>query len=189
MPLPDVITPNAVPAPRRRAGKVLAPLSHRGFRLYFLARLLSWTGTGVAPVALAWAVLRQGGGPTGLGLVLAAGTAPQLLLLPVGGVSADRWPRTRVLAVTNGACACVQALACVLLWSRAGGIWWLAVLSALCGGAAAFSVPAGAGVLPELVPDGLRGQANALLKLVQTTVKVGARPSGPYWWDSPPRPA
>lgn len=195
MPVQDLVAPRTGPSPRRPAGKVFTPLSERAFRLYFWARLLSWTGTAIAPVALAWAVLGQGGGATGLGIVLATGTAPQLLLLPVGGVAADRWPRTRVLTVTNTVCASAQTLAAVLLGSRTGGTWWLAVLSAVCGTASSFSVPAGAGVLPELVPNDLRQPANALLKLAQTTVKVGGPAFGalvvgatsPAWvigWDA-----
>lgn len=54
--------------------------------------------TAIAPIALASAVLDDlGGSGSDLGLVLAAGTVPLVLLLLVGGVRADRLPRQRVM--------------------------------------------------------------------------------------------
>ncbi len=199
MPAPLLSAPRTVPPapgrPRRTARQAFAPLGRPAFRRYFAARLLSWTGTALAPVALAWGVLGLGAGAGGLGVVLAADTAPQLLLLLVGGVVADRWPRTRVLTVTNLACASAQATAALLLGTGAVAVWQLAGLAAVCGTAAAFSVPAGSGMLPDLVPGALRQEANALLKLAQTTVKVGGPALGaavvaltsPAWvigWDA-----
>ncbi len=183
------------PPAYRRVRAAVAPLSQPAFRWYFSARLLSWTGTAVAPVALAWGVLGLGAGVGGLGLVLAAGTAPELLFLLVGGVVADRWPRTRVLTVTNLVCAAAQLLAASLLWSGAAEVWQLAGLSAVCGTASAFSVPAGAGLVPALVPGELRPAATALLKTAQITVKVGGpalgsvvvelgSPAGVIGWDA-----
>ncbi|MFF5307616.1 hypothetical protein ACFY5F_50590 [Streptomyces sp. NPDC013161] len=51
----------------------------------------------MVPIGLAFAVLNLGGGATGLGLVLAAGVVPQILLLLIGGVVADRWSRATLM--------------------------------------------------------------------------------------------
>ncbi|MEV5983666.1 MFS transporter [Streptomyces sp. NPDC052051] len=83
----------------REAG---APLAIRPYRLHFTARMLSWTGSAVAPIGLAFAVLHIGGGPGALGAVLAASVVPQILLLLVGGVVADRLPRDRVMVAVVG---------------------------------------------------------------------------------------
>jgi hypothetical protein len=48
------------------------PLTERPFRLLWLGRTCSSIGNSLIPVALAFAVLRIGGGATGLGIVLAA---------------------------------------------------------------------------------------------------------------------
>lgn len=190
---------SAAPVPRvgwsvrlRAAG---APLAVRPYRLHFAARMLSWTGSGVSSIGLAFAVLYIGGGPTGLGLVLAAGIAPQILLLLVGGVVADRWSRARVMVWTNAVSALAEAAAAVLLFTGSAQVWHLVAMATVCGAASAFFTPAAGGVVVEVVPAEMRHAANALLKLGQNTVKV-AGPAlggvlvavvGPGWvigWDA-----
>ncbi|MEU7159180.1 MFS transporter [Streptomyces chrestomyceticus] len=157
---------------RTRLREAGAPLAVRAFRLHFMARMLSWSGSAVAPVGTAFAVLRLGGGASGLGLVLAAALAPQILLLLIGGVLADRWSRATVMVWTNILSATAQGGAAVLLWSGAAQVWHLVVVSALCGAASSFFTPAAGGVVVEVVPAELRYAANALLKIGQNTVKV-----------------
>ncbi|MFK0110907.1 MFS transporter [Streptomyces sp. NPDC091217] len=180
---------------RARLGVAGAPLAHRGFRLHFTARLLSWTGSAVAPLALAFAALGMGGGPRALGVVLAAGVVPQLALLPVGGVVADRLDRARVMVWSNLACALAEALAVVLLVRGAARVWELAVMAAVCGAAGAFFAPAADGAVAEVVPAGQRHTANALLKFGQNTGKMASpalggaliTAAGPAWaigWDA-----
>lgn len=122
-----------------------APLAIRSYRLHFAARMLSWTGSAVSSIGLAFAVLYIGGGATGLGLVLAAGIAPQILLLLVGGVVADRWSRARVMVWTNAVSALAEATAAVLLFTGSAQVWHLVAMAAVCGAASAFFTPAAAG--------------------------------------------
>ncbi|MBD0742979.1 hypothetical protein BG418_01295 [Streptomyces sp. CBMA152] len=153
----------------REAG---APLKVRPYRLHFTARLLSWTGSAVSPIGLAFAVLHIGGGATALGMVLAASVVPQILLLLVGGVAADRLSRARVMVWSNITCAVAEGIAMVLLWSGQARVWHLVIMSTACGAAAAFFTPAAGGIVVEVVPAELRHAANALLKIGQNTVKV-----------------
>ncbi|MET7715328.1 MFS transporter [Streptomyces sp. NPDC005407] len=76
-------------------------MSSGPFLIHFTARMLSWTGSAVAPIGTAFAVLHLGGGASGVGLVLAAGMAPQILLLLIGGVVADRFSRAQVMVWAN----------------------------------------------------------------------------------------
>ncbi|WP_328868692.1 MFS transporter [Streptomyces sp. NBC_00287] len=154
----------------REAG---APLAIRPYRLHFTARVLSWTGSAVSPIALAFAVLHIGGGTGALGLVLAASVAPQILLLLVGGVVADRLPRARAMVWSNVVCALAEGLAAVLLWSGSARVWHLVLMSGICGAASAFFTPAAGGIVKEVVPPEARHAANALLKIAQNLVKVG----------------
>jgi len=190
-------SPTAVPriglGTRLRAA--CAPLAVRPYRIHFSARLLSWTGSAVAPIGLAFAVLGLGGGATGLGLVLAASVVPQILLLLVGGVVADRWSRATVMLWSNVVSAAAETAAALLLWTGAAAVWHLVVTSAVCGAASAFFTPAAGGVVVEVVPKEMRHQANALLKIGQNAVKVGGPAiggavvaiAGPAWtigWDA-----
>lgn len=180
---------------RERLREATAPLTHRGFRLHFTARLLSWAGSAVASLALAFAALDVGGGPRALGVVLAAGVVPQLALLPVGGVVADRFDRARVMVWSNLACALTQAVAVVLLMSGTAEVADLAVTAGVCGAAGAFFGPAADGAVAEVVPCGQRHTANALLKFGQNAGKVASpalggvlvAAAGPAWaigWDA-----
>ncbi|MFE9905147.1 MFS transporter [Streptomyces achromogenes] len=114
--------PSHVSTGRPESGRPAPPLAIRPYRLHFTARLLSWTGSAVAPIGLAFAVLRIGGGPGALGTVLAASAVPQILLLLVGGVAADRLPRDRVMVWSNVVCAVAEAAAVLLLVPRAGHV-------------------------------------------------------------------
>lgn len=178
-----------------RVREAAVPLTVQPYRLHFMARLLSWMGSAVAPIGLAFAVLHIQGGAGGLGLVLAAGMAPQILLLLVGGVVADRWSRARVMVWSNIVCFVAEGVAALLLYAGAARVWHLAAMSAVCGAASAFFTPAAGGVVVEVVPAEMRHAANALLKIGQNTVKVGGPAlggvlvavAGPAWvigWDA-----
>jgi MFS family permease len=95
----------------------------------------------VAPIGLAFAVLR-----------IAASVVPQILLLLVGGVAADRLPRQRVMVWSNVVCAVAEAAAALLLVSGTARVWHLVTMSAVCGAAGAFFTPAAGGIVVEVVP-------------------------------------
>jgi MFS family permease len=171
------------------------PLRIPLFRRHVTARVLSWTGTAVSPVALAFAVLHIGGGSQGLGLVLAAEMGSLLLMLLIGGAVADQVSRTRVLAVANAGAGAGQGLAALLVASGQARVWHLVVLAVVGGVTSAFSGPAASGVVREVVPVDELQQANALLRLAQNTVKAGGPALGgalvavvgPAWaigWDA-----
>jgi MFS family permease len=73
----------------------LDALREREFRLLFLGQAISWLGTGMVPLALAFAVLQVTRSASDLGLVLAARALPNVAFLLAGGVFADRLPRRR----------------------------------------------------------------------------------------------
>ena len=80
---------------------VFAPLRERNFRRYAAARIVNMTGTTMASVALAFAVLDESDSSLALGQVLAAHSIPLVVFLLVGGVVADRFGRARVMRVCN----------------------------------------------------------------------------------------
>ena len=150
----------------------LAPLRHRDFRLLFLGRLTSLAGSAVAHVAAAFAVLEIGGSAGDLGLVLAAGTIPQLLFLLVGGVVADRLPRHVVMVAADVVSGLVQLTVAMLVITGRAEIWQLAVLNMLRGSASAFFAPASSGITPQTVPAAELQSANALLRLTNSATQV-----------------
>ena len=83
---------------------------YAAFRYLFFARLFTVLGNGIAPIALAFAVLDIGGTPAQLGIVVAARSLFNVIFLMVGGVLADRYPRGRVLFSSSMLAALSQAL-------------------------------------------------------------------------------
>jgi hypothetical protein len=96
----------------------LTPLRVRNFRLLFAGRTISFFGTNLVPIALAFAVLDLTGSATDTGLVFAARTLAQISTLLVGGVVADRLPRQLVMVGSDTANLAVQAVMGGLLVRR-----------------------------------------------------------------------
>jgi MFS family permease len=152
----------------------VAPLANRNFAWFFASRSVDGLGTMMAGVALAFAVLEITDSTTALGQVLAARSIPLVLFLLLGGVIADRLPRTLVLQASNLAAGGTQAVLAALVVAGAAELWMLVVLSALNGAADAFNFPAQSSVVPQLVPRDQLQPVNALLGLSRGGLTVVA---------------
>lgn len=156
-----------------------ALLRLRNFGLLFAGRCVSFLGNAMAPVALAFAVLHLTGSASALGIVLAARMVPNVLLLVVGGVIADRLPRSTVLIGSQLVAGAAQAGAAVLLISGRAEIWQVVILEAINGAAFAVFYPADTAVVPLTVPEDRLREANALLRFgTNATLILGAALAG-----------
>ena len=154
-----------------RAGS-LAPLGERNFAWYFSSRLVNTLGAMMANIALTFAVLDIDRRAIAIGLVLAAHTIPMILLLLWGGVIADRFPRAVVLQVSNLTSALSQGAIAYLVLTNRAELWMIIVLTAFHGAVSGMSMPAMAGMVPQLVPRESLQQANALLSLTRNGLTV-----------------
>lgn len=138
---------------------------------YVVAAAVSSLGSGMAQVALAFAVLDLGG-PTDLGLVLVAREIPLVVLVLLGGVWADRVSRRAIMVGADAVRSSAQAVTALLLFTGTADVWSLALLQMAFGGVEAFSRPAYTGLVQQLVrPEALQ-QANALLGLARSTTRI-----------------
>jgi MFS family permease len=171
-----------------------APLHHAAFRRFLLAGLVSATGSAMAPLALAYSVIGEGGGAGDLGLVLAMNTVPTIFFLLVGGVLADRLSRSRMLFLGNLLAAAAQGTLAVIVATGQASTTAIAACGFVSGTAVAFTVPAAQGAVSQIVPAEQLQQANALVRLPGNAVKVLGPAvggvviaiSGPAWalaWD------
>jgi predicted MFS family arabinose efflux permease len=135
--------------------------------LLFLARAVSYFGTYLAPIAVAFAVLDLTGSATDTGIAFACWTLAQVATLLVGGVVADRLPRRAVMIGSDLANVGVRATMGALLLSGNARIWEIFVLQALGGAATAFFSPASSGLVPELVDKARLQQANAWMGIAR----------------------
>ena len=138
------------------------------FRLLAAGQTLSWVGNGFQTVALAVAVVRAGGGPGHLGLVMACSVTAMLACSLFGGVWADRLQPQRVMVVSD--LVRLLGAAGMAAMFAAGGyrLPLLCTLAAVSAGAGSFFSPAMSALKPLLVPGERRQSANATLSMLQT---------------------
>jgi MFS family permease len=140
---------------------------NRNFGLLFAARAISYFGTYLAPIAVAFAVLDLTGSATDTGIAFACWTVAQVSSLLVAGVVADRLPRRLVMVGSDLANVCIRSAMGILLLTGHAEIWEIFVLQALGGAATAFYSPASSGLVPELVAAADLQQANAYMGIAR----------------------
>src|SRR3954447_1796100 len=139
----------------------------RNFRLLFAGRSISYVGTYLAPIAVAFAVLDLGGSATAVGLSFAAWTLAQVSMLALGGVVGDRVPRRKVMIGSDVSSTVVRVAMGVLLVSGHAHVWELIALQGLGGASVAFYNPAFYGLVREIVPTENLQRANSLLAIAR----------------------
>ncbi|MEH2282258.1 MAG: MFS transporter [Nostoc sp.] len=158
---------------------MLRAFSSRNFRLYYIGQAISLIGTSMTQVATSWLVYRLTDSAWLLGLVGFASQIPTLLLIPLGGIIADRTNRHRILLVAQ-ILGMLQSLA--LTWLALSGIinvWQIALLGVLQGIINAFDIPTRQAFLPETVSKENLGNAIALYSsLVSVSVMLGPAIAG-----------
>ena len=128
------------------------PLAVRDFRLFGLGQLGSTIGDFCYAVALPWLVLSAHGGTVLLGTVLACYGVPRTVLIPVGGVLADRLSPRAVMHVADTVrCLLVAVLAAFAARSLVS-IAFLGPVAALIGAGEGLFLPASAAIMPTLLP-------------------------------------
>ncbi|MEV0074648.1 MFS transporter [Amycolatopsis sp. NPDC050768] len=134
-----------------------------GFRRLLAGRSVSFLATALVPTALTLAVINATGSAGDLGLVLAAELVPQLALLPVGGVLADRLPAQRVAFAADLLRGLAQLGIGAELLLGFVRITDLIVLSAITGVGIAFGTPTMSPLVSAVVPGDARLAANGHL--------------------------
>ncbi len=155
-------------------------LANPPFVVLLAARTISMLGFAFAPVALAFGILALPGGDAGmLSAVLAAQTIPLVLFMLVGGVVADRYPRSLVMRWGQLLSAAGWGGIGVMLLTGYSPLWLLCVAAAVAGIAGAAVYPALNGIIPDLVPAHLLQRGNAWLSMGASTARlVGLVASG-----------
>jgi predicted MFS family arabinose efflux permease len=142
-------------------------LGERNFRLLVSARAISFFGTNLAPIAVAFAVLDLTGSATDVGIAFACWTLSQIATLLVGGVVADRLPRRLVMLSSDSANFAIRLAMGLLLATGHAHVWELFVLQALGGAATAFYSPASTGLVPQTVAPHHLQEANAFMSIAR----------------------
>ena len=126
-------------------------LGYRNFRLYFAGHTISLVGWSMHSVALPWLVLLLTDSPFYVGVVGMLGTLPMLLFSLYGGVVADRFPRRRVLLVTQSAAMLTALLLAAIVLTNRVALVHVMIVATLFGLTAAFDIPGRQAFVAELV--------------------------------------
>lgn len=153
----------------RRLGRigVLRPLVRRDFALLTAGSFVSQLGDGFFFVALAWQVYEISNVPTAMSLVGLAWTLPLVLFVLIGGVFSDRYDRRWLMVGADLIRAAAIGFLGLLSITDVLEIWHILLLIAVVGIGDAFFNPASTAIVPDLVPERLLPQANALGSLVR----------------------
>jgi len=156
--------------------RLLAPLSHRDYRLLAGGMSVSLLGDGLFLVALAWQVYTMSDAPTALATVGIAMTIPTITCLLIGGAVSDRFDRRLVMLIADTVRAIALAALAALAITGALRFWELLAIAVAYGAATAFFNPASDALVPQLLPVEVLAQANSLDQLIRP---IALRLAGP----------
>jgi MFS family permease len=155
-----------------RAPLLLQPLRHRDFRLLWAGQTVSIFGNFLHQVAVPFQLLALGANPLQLGVGVSIGTAVTLVLILFAGAIVDRVPRrTVILACDLLSGFVVMAIAALSLTGNLR-IEHIYIESAVFGASGAFFFPAIGAIVPELVPQDILVQGNALRSFSRQAARV-----------------
>lgn len=144
----------------------------------FIAYLVSYTGTAMAPIAMAFGVLELTGSTSDASIVIAAPTIASIVVLLVGGVVADRTSRQRVIYSSELLAMLAQFTLAWLFLSGFATVALLTVFMLINGIAMAFYAPAATGLIIQLVDRKDLQAANALLGTARNGAIAGGAALG-----------
>ena len=141
---------------------VLRSLQHRPFALLWTGQTVSRLGDSLHRIALAWWVLEKTGSATAMGTVLVLTQIPLLIFLLIGGIVVDRFPRLRIMFLSDVLSGTVVVFIAVFSWLNLLQIWHIYIASLIFGFVEAFFFPAYQAVIPQIVPPDMLTSANSL---------------------------
>ncbi|MEU9982370.1 MFS transporter [Streptomyces sp. NPDC050856] len=162
------------------AGKgTFSSLKVRNYRLFFTGAIVSNTGTWMARITQDWLVLGLTGSAAAVGITTALQFLPMLLFGLYGGVIADRYPKRRLLLISQGALGlCGLALA-VLTLSGHVQVWHVYLIAFLLGMVTVVDNPARQSFVSEMVgPHQLRNAVSLNSANFQSARLVGPAVAG-----------
>ncbi len=154
-----------------RPPRTLESLGVRNFRVFLCGLLMAGTGVRAQRMAQDWLVLTMTGSPAAVGVTTACQFLPILFLGLHGGLLADRFPKRRLLQVTQASMTAVSLVTASLVLTGSVEVWHIYVLAAALGVATAVDDPGRDSFITELV--GVAHLRNAI-SLVSSTFQVGA---------------
>jgi MFS family permease len=160
-------------------GETFSSLRIRNYRLFFTGAIVSNTGTWMARITQDWLVLSLTGSAAAVGITTALQFLPMLLFGLYGGVLADRYPKRRILLISQAALGlCGLALAALTLSGHIQ-VWHVYLVAFLLGMVTVVDNPTRQSFVSEMVgPDQLRNAVSLNSANFQSARLVGPAVAG-----------
>lgn len=165
-------------APEHQARHGLGLIRDANVGRIFIAYLVSYTGTAMAPIAMAFGVLELTGSTADAAFVIAAPTLASIAVLLLGGVIADRSSRQKVIYRSELVAMAAQFTLAWLFLSGTATVPLLTAFMLMNGVAMAFHQPAATGLVIQLVDAKDLQSANALLGTARNGAMAGGAALG-----------
>ncbi|MDH6139342.1 MFS family permease [Kitasatospora sp. GP30] len=140
------------------------------FRRYFAARTISLLGDSMVPVALTAAVLHEGYGAAGVGLVLAAPLVPWVVLMLFAGLWADRIGPVPMMLTADALRLVGQAVLAAAFATGHASLWLIVAMQAVSGVGTSLFQPGVGSVVTRIT--GNVQQANGVLRTSEAIVTM-----------------
>ncbi len=151
----------------------------RNYRLFCIGQLFSNTGQWTQRVAQDWLVLTITGNATDVGITVALQFLPSLFFGLPGGLIADRYPKRRILQVTQSGMALMACLLAGLTLTHTVRAWHIFLIAFLLGSFSAVDSPTRQSFVNELVGvSKLRNAISLNSAIFQSGALIGPALSG-----------
>src|SRR4051794_11173796 len=129
----------------------LSVLRNRNFTLLWVGSIISNSGSWMTLVGNGWLVYNLTHSSFDLGLVGMARAIPMVIFPPMGGVIADRFPRLKLLKVTQTISCLLSLVLALLVVFNVIAVWHVVAFAFIGGFVNAFDQPTRQAMLPDLV--------------------------------------
>ncbi len=134
-----------------KSSRPFSALTYRNFRLFWFGQIISLTGTWMHSAAQGWLVLKLTDSPFYLGLAGSAVSMPILLFSLLGGVTADRYSKRKILLTTQSILMLLAFSLALLVSTGVVTVWHVLIIAFLVGSVGAFDIPSRQSFIIEMV--------------------------------------
>ena len=167
------------PRPRRRLPQSFAALEVRNYRVFLSGQIVATTGLWMQRIAQDWLILELTGSAAAVGVAVALQFAPVLFFGLLGGVVADRFPKRRILLVTQSVAATLALTLGLLTLTHTVQAWHVFAIACLLGFVTVVDNPTRQVFVSELVgADHIRNAVSLNSSVFQFGALLGPALSG-----------
>lgn len=176
---PALTAPIEIVNSRPPWSQTFSSLKIRNYRIFASANLIAVIALWMQRVAQDWMVLELSGSVTAVGITVFMQFAPSLLLMPLGGILADRYSKRLILMICQGAAGALAATMAVLALSGNLEVWHVYLIAFLLGLVTVADQPSRQVFVNELVgPTQLRNALSLNSSIFQLGGMIGPAVSG-----------